>query len=98
MFYLATIVHSPRQCPGVESEMFIEFIRNFSAEKLEKASIGLLGAYIDHSCITGMIGRKHVTTFALEAESITKVKDFFGPMEADIRQVVSWSSSTRITK
>jgi hypothetical protein len=98
MFYLATIVHSARQCPGVESETFKEFVRKFSAAELKKAQIRFLGAYIDHSCVTGKIGKEHITTFALEAESITKVEEAFGPMAADIRQVVSWNSFTRITK
>jgi|SRR5438105_11810002 hypothetical protein len=98
MFYLATIVHSARKCPGIESETFKEFIGKFSPAKLEKAQIRFLGAYIDHSCLTGKVGKEHVTTFALEAESMAKVKEAFGPIAADIRQVVSWDSATRITK
>ena len=92
MLYLATIKHSARQCPGVESETFKDFLAKFSTDLLEKAHTKVLGAYIDQSCLTRILGPDHVTTFALEAESVSNVKDLLGPMGPEIRQVVSWET------
>jgi hypothetical protein len=97
MLYLATIQHSARQCPGVESETFKEFLAAFSAAQLEKAHIKVVGAYIDQSCLTGLLGKEHVTTFALEADSVAKVNALLGPLRAEVRQVVSWNSPSMAT-
>ena len=98
MYYLATIKHTARQCPGVESDTFKDFLTRFSSEQLAKANTRVLGAYIDQSCLTRIMGADHVTTFALEADSASKVKDLLGPMGAEIRQVVSWETSASLPK
>ena len=90
MLYLATIRHTTRQCPGVESDTFKEFIARFSSDQFSKARVRVVSAYIDQSCLNGLSGRDHVTTFALDADSAAKVKTLLGPMGADVRQVLSW--------
>ena len=93
MLYLATIHHTARQCPGVESETFREFLGRFSPDQLERARVKVLGTYIDQACVTALRGKDHITTFALEADSPAKVKALLGPMGAEVRQVFSWDSS-----
>jgi hypothetical protein len=95
MFYLVRVVHSARQCPGVEGEKFKEFIGKFSSDKFDKAHVRYLAAYIDQSCITRIAGKDHVSTFALEAGSIKKVENIFGPLTTDVRQVICWGNTAR---
>jgi hypothetical protein len=98
LYYLATIKHTARQCPGVESDTFKDFLARFSSEQLAKANARILGAYIDQSCITRIVGVDHVTTFALEADSASKVKDLLGSMGTEVRQVVSWEAGRSLSK
>lgn len=93
MLYLASVVHSARQCPGVDSEKFKEFVGKFSAENLDKVHAKVLAAYIDHACLTRAVEKDHVNSFVLKADSLEKLTAVLKPFPADIRPVISWSKT-----
>jgi hypothetical protein len=80
-------------CPGLNSQMFADFLQKFTPEYLNKNGIKMLTGYIDHACLTGRTEMDHVTTFALESDSPEQIIAAFNPFPLEIRKVLSWKDS-----
>jgi hypothetical protein len=86
-------MHPAKECPGLSSGQFKDFLQKFSPEYLSAAKVKLISAYIDHSCLTRMTEKDHLTTFIMDADSAERIQSTFSPIPMQVRQVIPWSES-----
>jgi hypothetical protein len=84
MLYEATHSHPAAQCPLLTLEGKAMIKQLFSEEHVKKAQIRISSALI--SCPKDT-SADHKGFFTVEADSIDRVTDFFGPMKVEVRPV-----------
>jgi hypothetical protein len=84
MLFVAEHTHPASECPMLTpggKDMLKEL---FSEEHISSAEIELIGGYM--SCPTDE-GAIHKGYFIIEAANVETIKNFFGPMKVDVREV-----------
>jgi hypothetical protein len=87
MLFAAVHMHPASQCPLNSDEGKNMLKELFSEENMKKNNIKIEGAYV--SCPKEAV--THHGYFIVDAESTDAVKNFFGPMEVEVREVVPFS-------
>lgn len=88
MLYVAEHSHPASECP-MSMPGGKDMIKDlFSEEHIKSAGINLLGAYM--SC-PNEEGSYHKGYFIIEAPDIESIKEFFGPMKVEVREVKPFS-------
>jgi len=90
MLYVADVMHSARECPGIESQSFRQFVKMVSRDNLAKTNVKFVAAYVDRACLTGLLGRDHTTSIVLEADSVERVDQVFKALRVEVRDVLPW--------
>lgn len=88
MLFAAINKHDSKKCPLQTDEGIDMLKKMFSDENLKKHNIKLGDAYVscpkeEHSTHEGI--------FIINAESENDVKEFFGPMEVEVKEMVPFS-------
>jgi hypothetical protein len=87
MLFAATHKHEAKKCP-LNSDEGIDMLKSiFSEKNMKKNNIKIEGAYVSCPKEQSM----HHGYFIVDAESADAVKNFFGPMEVEVREVVPFS-------
>jgi hypothetical protein len=88
MLFVAVNEHDSKQCP-LKTDEGVKMLKNiFSDENMKKNDIKLEDAYVschkeEHSIHKGF--------FIVNAKSAENVKNFFGPMEVEVKEVLPFS-------
>lgn len=90
MLFVADVIHTARECPGIDSENFRKFIRMVSQENLDRNNIRFVSAYVDRACLTGLLERDHTTSIVLEADSAKMIASVFKALRIEVRDVLPW--------
>ncbi len=84
MRFVAVHTHPAKQCPLQTAEGKTMLKSQFSKDNLKKYKVKLVDAYV--SCPTD-VESEHKGYFIVDADSKDAVKQFFGAMEIDARDV-----------
>jgi hypothetical protein len=95
MLYVADVIHTARECPGIDSENFKQFIKMVSKENLANLGIEFVAAYVDRACLTGLLGRDHTTSIVVDSNSQERVERAFRNLRVEIRDVLPWKEVAR---
>lgn len=88
MLFAATNEHNPKQCP-LKTEEGVEMLKEmFSEENMKKYNINLENAYM--SCPKDE-SNVHKGFFMVNSDSLDNVKNFFGKLKVEIKEIVPFS-------
>jgi hypothetical protein len=90
LLFVADVIHTARECPGIDSDNFRQFIRMVSEQNLGRTGIRFVSAYVDRACLTGLLGRDHRTSLMLDAGSAEKIEQLFKGLHIEVRDVLPW--------
>jgi hypothetical protein len=90
MLYVADVIHTARECPGIDSGNFKQFIKMVSKENLAREKVKFVAAYVDRACLTGLLGRDHTTSIVLDSSSVENIKRVFNVLRVEVRDVLPW--------
>lgn len=91
MLFSVTHKHESKDCP-LKTDEGVEMLKEiFSKENMKKHNVNLESAYV--SCPKEQ--STHHGYFIVNAENENDIKNFFGPIAVDVREVVPFSEVTK---
>jgi hypothetical protein len=88
LLFVAAHTHPAAKCPLETPEGRTMIKKLFSEDNVRKSGLKIVGAYV--SCPKDKTA-EHKGYFIMDADSVSTVTKFFGPMTVDVRPVVPFS-------